>query len=176
MSLLVACTPSARLPSSEPRRDEPPTKRRRQDPQGSNALLLLGSKGLDIIQNEIFPLVAARYECRRSEDVAAFYSEENHRVPECYHPCRFSPPALAAFNGDVSGLRLLRERGLQFAPIMAAHNGHSECLEALRGWGCDLQATSHGFTPAHKAAENGHEDCLRLLKEAGCDLGQANSV
>ena len=53
---------------------------------------------------------------------------------------------------------------------MAAENGHIECLRLLKKVGCDLgQADNDGVTPAHRAAEGGHEDCLRLLNETSYD-------
>ena len=114
------------------------------------------------------------FECRTEEEVADFYTRAVRGADDV--PLESpSPPALAAFDGDVRALLLLRGHDLALAPLTAAHGGRRECLEVLHEWGCDLgHADNVGCTPTYMAAWKCHEGCLHVLKEAGCDLGQSD--
>ena len=144
MSLLVACTPPSVC-------QPPPTKRPRKDTERSNALLLLGSRGLDLVRYEIFPLVRAIYECRRAGSVAAFYSAEIRGIRDIPRALKYGnwrPPDLAAFDGDVKALRLLlRNETTTTEPFFAAAAGQEACLAQLIEWGWTWQqATFKGAT------------------------------
>ena len=140
-------------------------------------LPILGIGGEDLFKEEVEKRVRSNFECRTEFDVAQFYCKEVRGTKDLpYHLLDLtSAPALAAWDGDVKALVLLRGHDLALSTVMAAHSGHRECLKLLHEWGCNLrQATKNGDTPAHEAALNNHIDCLRLLRQAGCDLGQAN--
>lgn len=55
--------------------------------------------------------------------------------------------------------------------MVAAVNGHKDCLSLLIAAGCDTEAADiHGMTPAMFAARADKVDCLSMLIEAGCNI------
>ena len=86
----------------------------------------------------------------------------------------------AASGGDAIGVRALLEAGASLeatraqtganALLMAAHNGHVECAEALLKGGANPEATNNnGFTALLKAAQNGHASCVEALLKRGAN-------
>ena len=58
-----------------------------------------------------------------------------------------------------------------YALLLAAYDGHADCVRALLDKGADLDAahSENGLFPLLLAAQNGHTDCVSVLLDKGAD-------
>ena len=106
--------------------------------------------GEDLFDEEVERRVRSGFECRTEEQVAEYYSAAGRGTKEV--PGRWldflSPPGLAALDCDVKALLVLQAHDLTLAPLMAAYNGHTACLETLRTCECDHCTSAYATLPS----------------------------